>query len=283
MSASEPSWLSRHQITLFFVLTFVISWYPWWYGGHPGFKTWGPSLAGLIVVASVSGWRGVKEMFRRLVRWRVGLRWWGVALLGPVLLFAVVLGFYALVGGEMPGFTFLREEWHLAPLLMLLLLLPLGGPGGEEPFGWRGYALPVMQKKWGSKGPMLASLLIGAAWGVWHLPEFFNPVSSQYALGLGFLPAFIVMEIAWSIIMTWLYNKTGGSVLLGGVLFHLMMDVGAASMLTDFTLTGLFNGEQMPPVDMVLMWLMTAVTAIAAIVLTVVTKGRLGYAPEESS
>jgi hypothetical protein len=130
---------------------------------------------------------------------------------------------------------------------------------------------------------MLASLLIGAAWGVWHLPEFFNPVSSQYALGLGFLPAFIVMEIAWSIIMTWLYNKTGGSVLLGGVLFHLMMDVGAASMLTDFTLTGLFNGEQMPPVDMVLMWLMTAVTAIAAIVLTVVTKGRLGYAPEESS
>jgi len=95
--------LKRHQIIIFFALTFIISWYPWYTGGH-GFRAWGPSLAGLIVVAVVGGWKGIVGMLRRLVRWRVGIVWWAVALLGPpaIALVAVGMSVASIVMGFLP-------------------------------------------------------------------------------------------------------------------------------------------------------------------------------------
>jgi membrane protease YdiL (CAAX protease family) len=178
--------LKRHQIIIFFVLTFIISWYPWYSGGE-GFFTWGPSAAGLIVTAVVAGRKGIVLMLRRLVLWRARFRYWAVALFGPFIIMLTGISIHVLTGGEMPRFTFWKEEWYLAPVFMLILLLPIGGPGGEEPFGWRGYAQPKLQEKFGQWwGPLLTSFIIGTAWGVWHLPEFFNPASTQYALGIGF-------------------------------------------------------------------------------------------------
>ena len=119
------SLIKRYQIIIFFALTFIISWFPWYTGGH-GFKTWGPSLAGLIVVVAVKGRKGIREMFRRLLRWRVGIIWWGVALLAPAALTLVAVGNHVLAGVEAPPFTFWKQEWYLAPVLMLILLLPIG-------------------------------------------------------------------------------------------------------------------------------------------------------------
>jgi membrane protease YdiL (CAAX protease family) len=280
VNASILTFLRRHEVILFLVLTVVISWYPWWLEGTPHFRTWGPSLAGLIVIGLVGGRRGIGDALRRLWRWRVRFRWWMASFLVPIAIYLTALGVYVLAGGRPPAFTLIREEMHLLPVLTLILLLPIGGPGGEEPFGWRGYAQPVLQKKWGRWGPLLASLIIGAAWGVWHLPEFFNPASSQYALGFGFFVPFILMEVGWSVIMTWFYNKTGGSVLVAGVVFHLVIDVAAAALLADFSLRGMFRGEQMPPADTMLMWTFLGVTVVFAMGLIAATRGRLGYAQD---
>lgn len=270
------AFLKRHQILLFLVLTFVISWYPWYTGGE-GFFTWGPSAAGLIVTAVLAGRMGIGQMFRRLVRWRVKFRYWAFALFGPFAIMFTGIGIHVLVGGDAPPLTFWREEWHLAPVLMLILLLPIGGPGGEEPFGWRGYAQPMLQEKLGRWwGPLLTSFIIGIAWGLWHLPEFFNPASTQYALGIGFLGPFILMEISNSIVMTWLYNKTGASVLIAGVVYHLMLDV-SATLLLDVTLTDLMSGEVVPTPDFGLLWVDVVVTGVLALIFVIATKGRLGF------
>lgn len=146
--------LKRYQIAIFFALTFIISWYPWYTGGH-GFKAAGPSYAGLIVVALVGGWKGIVEMLRRLIRWRASIGVWAVALLGPVVITLVAVGLHVLTGGDAPSFTFWKAKWYDPLLFMLLLISPFGGPGGEEPFGWRGYAQPKLQKKWGRWGPWL--------------------------------------------------------------------------------------------------------------------------------
>jgi membrane protease YdiL (CAAX protease family) len=248
------AFLRRYQFLIFLILTIIFSWYPWYTGGQ-GFKVWGPSLAGLLVVAVVEGRRGLGRMLRRLVRWRVGALWWGIALLGPPIATLIAIGLHVITGGDMPCFTFWKEEWDQLPFLLLILLTPLfGGPGGEEPFGWRGYAQPLLQEKslsqgkslpqgkWGSWNPLFASLIIGVNWGVWHLPEFNDPASTQYAIGIGFFFPMVLMWISASVLMTWLYNKTGESVLIAGVIFHLSLDLSSATLLADFSIASMSEG-----------------------------------------
>jgi membrane protease YdiL (CAAX protease family) len=256
------------------VLTVVLSWYPWYTGGH-GFKVWGPSLAGLLMVAMVEGRSGLGRMLRRLVRWRVGALWWGVALLLPPVATLVAIGFHVITGGDAPSFIFWKEELNRLPFLLLILLTPLfGGPGGEEPFGWRGYAQPYLQEKWVKWSPLLASLTIGVIWGVWHLPEFNNPASTQYAIGMGFFVPMILMWISTSVIMTWLYNKTGESVLISGVILHLSLDVSSATLLADFSMASMSEG--IPAIDTRLVLIQIAVFAVTAFILILATKGQLG-------
>jgi membrane protease YdiL (CAAX protease family) len=274
------AFLKKYQIIFFFALTFIISWYPWYTGGV-GFKAAGPSYAGLIVVWVVSGWAGIKEILWRLAKWRVGIVWWAVALWGPLAITLVAIGIHMLAGGEAPNFLIWRVEPLMVPVLMLILISPMGGAGGEEYFGWRGYAQPKLQEKLGKWAPILTSLIIGVVWAVWHLPEFFNPASTQYALGWsGFVPL-IIMEITNSIIMTWLFNKTDGSVLVAGVIWHLMIDTFSTTLLSDFTVTGMLSGETMPAVDMGLIMILAVIMSILALALLIATNGQLGFVTEE--
>ena len=274
------TFLKKHQIIIFFALTFIISWYPWYTGGV-GFKAAGPSYAGLTVVLIVSGWAGVKMMLQRLVKWRVGIIWWAVALLGPLLVVLTAIGLHILAGGEAPSFQVWKVEPLMIPVLMLILISPIGGAGGEEPFGWRGYAQPMLQEKLGKWAPIITSFIIGIVWAVWHLPEFYNPASTQYALGWsGFVPL-IIMEITNSIIMTWLFNKTGGSVLVAGVIWHLAVDTFSTTLLTGFTVTGILAGDVMPAVDLGLITMLAVVMSVLALALLIVTKGKLGFVTEE--
>ena len=274
------TFLKKHQIIIFFTLTFIISWSPWYTGGV-GFKAAGPSYAGLIVVLLVSGWEGIKEMLGRLVKWRVGYRWWVVAFFGPLLVVLTAIGLHILAGGEAPSFQVWKVEPLMIPVLMLILISPIGGAGGEEPFGWRGYSQPMLQEKLGKWAPIITSFIIGIVWAVWHLPEFYNPASTQYALGWsGFVPL-IIMEITNSIIMTWLFNKTGGSVLVAGVIWHLAVDTFSTTLLTGFTVTGILAGDVMPAVDLGLITMLAVVMSVLALALLIVTKGKLGFVTEE--
>ncbi len=271
------AFLKKNQLILFIALTFIISWYPWYTGGV-GFKAAGPSYAGLIIVLLVSGWEGIKKMLRRLVKWRVGTQWWAVAFFGPLVIVLAAIGLHMLAGGEAPSFEIWKVEPLMVPVFMLILISPLGGAGGEEPFGWRGYAQPRLQEKLGKWAPLITSFIIGFVWAVWHLPEFFNPASTQYGLGISGITQLIIVEIANSIIMTWLYNKTGGSVLVAGIIWHLAVDTFSTTLLTGFTVTGMLAGDVMPAVDMGLITMMAVVMSITTIALIIVTKGQLGFA-----
>ena len=139
----------------------------------------------------------------------------------------------------------------------------------------------MLQEKLGKWAPIITSFIIGIVWAVWHLPEFYNPASTQYALGWsGFVPL-IIMEITNSIIMTWLFNKTGGSVLVAGVIWHLAVDTFSTTLLTGFTVTGMLAGDVMPAVDLGLITMLAVVMSVLALAILIVTKGKLGFVTEE--
>jgi uncharacterized protein len=273
--------IHKHQITVFFILTFILSWYPWYAGKGPEVFTLGTSLAAFIIVFAAQGKKGVVDLLRPFGRVRRNARFWAIAALGPAFFFLIGLGLHLLRGGGVPPFTMIKQEMGLIPLyLVLVVLLPLNGPVGEE-FGWRGFALPKLQLRF---NPLTASIIIGIAWGVWHLPTFFKPLGVTGALaaywGVGlFLPIYIVGTIANSIFMTWLYNKSRSSALLAGIIWHAAIDFWAPILLSDSSLTAAREGTHLPTIAPDLYLTVIIVLGAGAAVLTIVTRGRLAYSP----
>ena len=146
--------IRKNPLVFFIFLTLVISWFPW-YTGRQGIFVFGPSVAGVITIALVAGKDGLQELMRRALQWKVGIKWWLVALLLPALLTLIALGVNMLMGAAVPPFTFIKDQWYLLPVFFVITLV--GGPLGEE-FGWRGFMLPQLQQK---MSPWLANLLLG--------------------------------------------------------------------------------------------------------------------------
>jgi len=273
--------IERYQFIIFVLLTFVISWFPWYAGIAPETMNMGPSLAAFLVVLIIGGRRGFVDLLRPFGRWRVGWRLWGLAILGPAVLYLIGLGIHLLGGGKAPPFIMIREELSLIPLyLVLVVLMPWQGPVGEE-FGWRGYALPKLQSKY---GPLIASLVVGALWGIWHLPSFFAPqgvISAIYIdVGLIFILVYTLGNIANSIFMTWLYNKSTASALVAGIIWHAAINFWAPVLLSDSSLIAAREGTHLPTIASNLYLTVLAVQVVVAIILVIITKGKLGYAGE---
>jgi hypothetical protein len=190
----------------------LVSWFGPISNSNPLFylAVYAPSLSGLIVTACADGIPGLRDMFTRLLRWRVGLRWYLTVLLGMP---ALIVG-SALLSGWFDGdpLKFVRGHWHLAlyPMLTSLVLDP--GPLGEE-LGWRGFALPRLLK---NRSALSASLILGLIWGIWHLPAFFIQGLPQNQFSL---PAFLVGCVMLSVLMTWVFQHTAGSILFA-ILIH---------------------------------------------------------------
>jgi membrane protease YdiL (CAAX protease family) len=271
--------INKYQISIFFILTFVFSWFPWYAGIAPESMAMGPSIAAFIVVLIVGSKRGFVDLVRPFGRWRASLKVWAIAIFGPAVLYLIGLGVYMLMGGEVPPFIMIREELSLIPLyLVMVVLMPWNGPVGEE-FGWRGYALPKLQNKY---GPLIASLVIGTIWGIWHLPDFFAPLgvisALATALGMGFLIPYTLGTIANSVFMTWLYNKSKASALIAGIIWHAAIDFWAPILLSDSSLVAAREGTHLPTVVPALYLTVLAVQVIGAIILVISTKGMLGLA-----
>jgi hypothetical protein len=163
-----------------------------------------PTIAAVILTWVYEGWNGLRALLARLTAWRAGVQWYALILIG------IPLGGWLVV-------VFVHPEpvYDLStPALVwgALIHLFLFGPLIEEP-GWRGFALPRLLNRF---TPFVSSLILGVMWGVWHLPSFF--ISSLVQADLS-LPLFLVMGIATSVLMTWIFSHTGGSVLFA-ILFH---------------------------------------------------------------
>jgi membrane protease YdiL (CAAX protease family) len=267
----------RHKICLFFVFTFILSWFPWYAGIAPEVMAMGPSLAAIIIVIAIGGKSGLLDLFRPFGRWRVNMSWWSCSIFGMAVLYLIGLSVHLLLGGTPPPFIMVREEINLIPLYLVVVLMPWNGPVGEE-LGWRGFALPKLQNKY---GPLPASLIIGTIWGIWHLPTFFAPLGILSALtselGLGFIFPYTLGTIASTVFMTWLYNKTNASALIAGIVWHASTNFWAPIILSDSSLKAAREGTHLPTIAPVLYLTVLAVLVFGAIILVIVTKGKLGF------
>ena len=212
--------IGRHELVAFFVLAFVLSWYPWVIalarGKTSGPNPLGPLVAALVVAGVASGWPGVRDLLGRMVRGRFGLRWYTVIFGLPIVICTVAVAIMAAFGSgiALPGAT----AWRELPERFIFILLFIGL--GEEP-GWRGFALSRLQKR---HTPFIASLILAPIWALWHLPlmgdEFPLPV----------IPAFLMSLLGGTLIQTWMFNRTKGSV-FAQMLFHATVNTAGAGLV----------------------------------------------------
>src|SRR6266700_797053 len=206
--AAREGLLARHPLVFFFLISYAFSWIAWspWILSEDGvgllpyklghtasglFNTaaifLGPTVSAFIMTATTEGRAGIRRLLRRIVLWRVGLRWYLFAFLGVPLVMA--LGTIIVPGG-LASFQFL-------------------GPG---------YVLTYLTT-------FIPVLILGVLWGLWHLPMFMVPTWAATSGGSDLLAIvkFGLFAVASAIVITWVFNNTKGSVLMA-ILVHASID-----------------------------------------------------------
>jgi membrane protease YdiL (CAAX protease family) len=253
MASSKTSWLGKHSLLAYFILAYAITWafeiplaaagQGWIASGIPfgihylgGF---GPMLAALIVTATIHGRRGVRDLFSGLLKWRVGAGWIVFSFLSPFAMFAFAAVAMRATSGIWPNLSLLGEVDYLPylgiPGAVILWLLTWGM--GEE-VGWRGFALPRLQR---DRSALSATIILGVIHALWHLPAFFYK-DAYKAMGLAAgLPMLVISVVAAAILFTWIYNSTRGSLLMVTV-FHALFDWLSVSKAGSTTAPAIMSG-----------------------------------------
>jgi membrane protease YdiL (CAAX protease family) len=242
----------RTALVVFFVLAYGLSWAVWgsalardagllhWSIPAQPFGFLAVSVAAVVATVAFGGRAALRSLGSRLVLWRVAPRWYLAAVALPVLPALAALGVHRALGGEHDIHAFVPLAATL-PLLLSQLVTHLL----TEEAGWRGVALPHLRARF---GPLVAGVVLGVLWAGWHVPMFFLTGTRQtYPV-----PGFLVMVVAISVVMTWVWDHTRGSVLIAA-LFHAAMNTGWA------VLNVLWG-------DLQLFWLCVAFTAVLAAV-----------------
>jgi membrane protease YdiL (CAAX protease family) len=229
----------------------------------------GPTLAALIMTGIIEGKAGLRRLRKRLRQRRADWRWYLCVLVGiPALLLLGII--------VQPG-TFANVH-GLTPVLFVsypvYLFVVFFGVALPEEIGWRGFALPRLQPRY---GPLWGTLLLGILWACWHLPYFLTPdhgggPGSSWATVLTTFVLFLLFVLALAIIFTWVFNHTRGSIFFANVL-HASIDtpqlvwvplfVGVGE--TSLNLAGLIG------------------FGVPALLIVILTRGRLGYQPSQDS
>jgi membrane protease YdiL (CAAX protease family) len=233
--------VKRHPVLAGFVLMFAFTWpIDLWAAADsrglvsvhvpailPLLVGYGFVLAALAATGLTSGWAGVRALLGRFLVWRVGLPWYAVVLLGAAVLDLAAIGIYVVLGGATPDFEQSIGRRILGPSMDLWLAISIffvfGVFTNGEEIGWRGYALPKLQAR---HGALIASVIVGVVWAVWHLPKFLTAGSAQDFP----FPVFLLDTVAKAILYTWVYNSTKGS-LLTVTLFHAAANTSAVFLL----------------------------------------------------
>jgi len=231
----------------------------------------GPSVAAFWVTGVLEGKAGMRLLLRRTFQFRAGLQWYLVILIVPLMIW---IGAYSSLYNGAPLMGLISNPSLLLSIFLPNVLIGLLIPSiGEEP-GWRGFALPRLQTLY---GPILGTLILGTLHGVWHLPALLTPMFDPFTIP-GFIE-FVLTAIAASFLYTWVFNKTGGNVWIAIVLHA---SGNAAVKLV----------SELIPQDVVLSgwlkvlnsgWINLIAFGIVAVILVIVSRGRLGYQPDQTN
>src|SRR5215216_5582489 len=204
------SLVRRYPLITFFVLAYAISWVglPLYAAGvwPIPFLATGPLIAALIVIPITQGKAGLRKLGSRMIRWRVRWYWYVVAIGLPLAVLLLTVGLNVALGASAPSLAGVGPLSTLLIVFAVRLINPLDGPMGEEP-GWRGFALPGLQT---SRSPLVTTMILAVLITGWHLPTFFLEGGFQPSIFMGG----VLGTIAVTFWYTWLFNHTGGSVLI---------------------------------------------------------------------
>jgi len=206
-----------------------------------------PTVAVVIVTGLTTGKAGGRALFRKLLIARVAFRWYVFAIFGiaAICISAILLSNQF---GPLPVVPILREGMPSNPIALLAMItitfLVRGILNGEE-LAWRGFALPKLQAKYNA---LVSSVILSVPFVLFHLPLFFDP-----NMKMGSFASFAIGAVAVTIMFTWLYNNTRGSVLLA-YLMHAAFN-SWTSVFSIQTSTHHFQD-----------WMMTAVTVFVAVI-----------------
>lgn len=283
------AFIRTHPALTYFALTFAISWGGLLaVGGLVGMAgaTWqsdprlpfmavamlaGPSIAGILLTTLVSGRAGLRELLSRLLRWRVGARWYAVALLtAPLVLTAVRLALSFASPVFLPSIVIMSDTASL-------LLFSIAGAlavGVFEELGWTGFAIPRLRPHYSA---FVTGLIVGVPWGAWHLVTNDIWIAGTYAGGLPWAVFVIVNGVslvvgglpAYRVLMVWVYDRTGS--LLVAMLMHASLTGGLAMILMPLAISVVPN----------LIWYLVLTAALWVVVaaVAVANRGQLSQQP----
>jgi len=193
------SLVRRYPLITFFVLTYALTWGFLLIGI---FGTTGPLIAALIVLAITQGWAGLRELGSRMIRWRVRWYWYALAIGLPLAVFLVIVALNVALGAPAPSLAQFSPWYAVIAVFAVRLVDPLDGPMSEEP-GWRGFAQPRLQA---NRSPLLATLILALLVAIWHAPLLLPQFGGS--------PLELLATFAVTFWYAWLFNRTGGSVLM---------------------------------------------------------------------
>jgi membrane protease YdiL (CAAX protease family) len=215
---SVASWVKKNPLAAFMIQAYVLSWVveiPLALRAQGIIRTqipfalhylagYGPMLSALIVTQVVDGSAGLRELWGRMIKWRVGFPFWLFAV-SPLGVYLSLVVFSSLFWKGQVDFASLGQVdflpflgWFVLPMWILTF-------GFGEETGWRGFALPRLQK---GRSALSATLILWLFWALWHLPMFF------YSYDVDIIPGMLVGLLAGAINLTWLFNSTSGSILM---------------------------------------------------------------------
>jgi len=221
MGRGLRAWIDQHRLASFVAIAYSFTWTiqgalaysgleaSWTHSILIGFGGFGPPIGAAVVVWATGG--SLRTWVGQLFKWRIGAKSWVFALGLPVVILSLGVTLFVAAGGPI-------DLGELASPFIYLFAMVWGTVwgGGQEDLGWRGFMLPILQDSYSA---LVSSVIVGVTWAAWHLPLFLNATTTHGGWPLSQQLLWMGSILAGSVLWTWMYNSTGGSVLAVAV-FH---------------------------------------------------------------
>jgi len=215
------TWIDRHRLPSFVAIAYAFTWTiqgalaysgmeaSWTHSILIGFGGFGPPIGAAVVIWASGG--SLRTWVGQMFKWRIGAKWWTLALGLPFIILSLGVLLFVVAGGPID-----LTEFESPFIYLFAMAWGTVWGGGQEDLGWRGFMLPILQDSYSA---LVSSAIVGVTWAAWHLPLFLNATTTHGGWPLSQQLLWMVSILAGSILWTWMYNSTGGSVLAVAV-FH---------------------------------------------------------------